>query len=31
MPRKMPKELIGDMAYDSDDIRAYLRRKGIKA
>jgi|GEM_PF-7049159 len=27
---KRLKELIGDTAYDSGDIRAYLRKKGIK-
>jgi transposase len=30
-PRRRPKELYADSAYDSARIRAYLRRRGIKA
>ncbi len=28
-PRKRPRHLIADKAYDCDDFRAWLRRKGV--
>jgi transposase len=30
-PRSRPGEVAGDSAYDTRDVRAYLRRRGIKA
>jgi hypothetical protein len=30
-PRTRPGEVAGDSAYDTRDLRAYLRRRGIKA
>jgi hypothetical protein len=30
-PRTRPDEATGDPAYDTDEIRAYLRRRRIKA
>jgi transposase len=30
-PRTRPGEVAGDSAYDTRDVRAYLRRRGIKA
>ena len=29
-PRKRPRELVADKAYDSREFRGWLRRKGIK-
>lgn len=31
MPERQPKALLADKAYDSDAIRADLKRRGIKA
>ena len=30
-PHTRPKELIADAAYDTDEIRCYLRRRGIQS
>jgi len=30
-PRSRPDEVSGDSAYDTRDVRAYLRRRGIRA
>jgi hypothetical protein len=30
-PRSRPGEVAGDSAYDTRDVRAYLRRRGIRA
>ena len=30
-PKSRPKEILADAAYDTETIRAYLRRRGIKS
>ncbi|MEM2695877.1 MAG: transposase [Thermoproteota archaeon] len=30
-PRTRPKEATGDTTYDTEDVRTYLKRRGIKA